>query len=104
MKIFRHFQSENSDSAITNQSVTRPGDAKNRGEMTGWRVENSFREKQRTRGLRAGVDDIVIETFRVDDAAIGDRENQCGARRSFCVADLCPAFRKSSQTRDNSET
>src|SRR5207302_10927490 len=50
--------------------------------MTGGRVENRFREKQRTRRLRAGLDYTVIKTFCVDDAAVGNGKHE---RHSFHI-------------------
>src|SRR5260370_25057386 len=50
--------------------------------MTGGRVENRFREKKRTRRLRAGLDYALIKTFCVDDAAVGNGKHQ---RHSFPV-------------------
>src|SRR5437868_13046958 len=51
--------------------------------MTGRSVENRLRKKKRAGGLRARFYDVVIEAFRVDDAAVRDGEDQRSSLRGF---------------------
>ena len=74
-QVFRHLQGENPDRAVADQSITRARDPEDRREVTGRRVKNRFRKKQRTRGRRARVHDVVIEAPGVNDPAVRDREN-----------------------------
>ena len=53
--------------------------------MTGRSVEYRLRKKKRAGGLRARFYDVVIEAFRVDDAAVRDGEDQRGSFRRFRV-------------------
>ena len=71
--------------------------------MAGRRVENRFGEEQRTRGLGARLHDVVIKPLRVDDAAIGDGEDQRGARGRFRVELQFRVFQRG-QSRDDSES
>src|SRR5204863_2673984 len=75
-EIVRHFESEQSDRAVADEGVARAGDAEDGGEMAGGRVENGFGKEERARSLGAGFDDVVIEAFRVDHAAIRDGEDE----------------------------
>src|SRR5207237_5593786 len=73
-EIARHFYCQNSDGAVSDYCVTCTGNSENRSEMTGRGVENWLGKKQWTRRLRAGRDDVVIKTFRVNDAPIRNRK------------------------------
>jgi len=44
--------------------------------VTGGRVENRLGKKQRTGRVRAGGDDVAIKAFCINDAAVGDGEDE----------------------------
>ena len=84
-QVFRHFQSERSNGDVADESVTGASDSENGGKMTGRSVEYRLRKKKRAGGLRARFYDVVIEAFRVDDAAVRDAKDQRGSFRSFRI-------------------
>ena len=53
--------------------------------MTGRRVEDRLRKKQRAGRIGAGDDNIVVETFRIDHAAVCDREDKGNSFRELFV-------------------
>ena len=77
-QIIGQFQTQNTDCTISHHSIGSATNSENRSQMTRRGIENGFREKKRTRRLRTGLDNLTIETPRVNDAAIGNRENDRG--------------------------
>ncbi len=74
-QVFRHLQGENPDRTVADQGITRARDPEDRCEVTGRGVKNGFRKKQRTRGRRARVHDVVIEAPGVNHPTVRDRED-----------------------------
>jgi hypothetical protein len=49
--------------------------------MARWRIKNRFRKQEGTGRLRTRLDNIAIEAFGVNDASVGNREDEGNSSR-----------------------
>src|SRR5207302_4949335 len=69
-QIIGQFKRKDTDRAVSNHGIRRATDAENRGQMTRRGIENSFREKERTRGLGASLNNLTVEATSVNNASV----------------------------------